>query len=296
MARLPVWSGRGSSQNQTPHTTKTVAQVNPPMPLPSLPSLPATPTPDQLARFVADAAAEVIATITTATRTAQESVENTTSQTVAKVSTAVTAVNAATTAAFNELRANADRARTDLQSGADSAIEDFQKLIKEVLKLVGHLPTPTDLAFGEVNGTPFFEPLGFFALLVKAVSDGTSPIKVRLREPSVAQAFRDFAGSSMHEIAEKARGKVMPRLPGVSGVVDPVGGSALAGALATIPNAVWIILALAGLILAAGVSLFVVLMAVAIIYALFKGYNVRGLEVNHTTPLAGLEFRVTLEK
>jgi len=83
-----------------------------------------------VARFVTDAATVVIGTITTAARTGQEALEASTNQAITKANSAVEAVNAATTATFNDMRTTADRARTQLQSGADRAVEDFQNLIK----------------------------------------------------------------------------------------------------------------------------------------------------------------------
>src|SRR5262245_55779796 len=127
-----------------------------------LSSLPPSPTPDQVAKFVVDAAADVVQTMTTATTTARNSVDASAGQAIANVNKSVAAVNAAVQTSFNDLRANSDRAKNDMQSATDRAMGEFQRLVSEVLKLVGRPPTPTDLAVGDVNGELFYEPLGCF--------------------------------------------------------------------------------------------------------------------------------------
>lgn len=271
------------------------------MPIPSILNLPPQPTPDQIAKFVADAASEVIQTVTAAASSSQDSVETAAEQAVANLKTTVVAVNTAAQSAFNDLRANADRSKNAMQSAADRAVADFQILVNEVLKVVGHVPSPADLAIGDVNGEQFFEPLSCFVLVMKAISEDKQSIKLRLREPTVAQAFRDLVGATTEEIAQKAREKLIHRIPAntVGGLVDPVSGTGAATAtaiLAAVPPAVWIILAIAVVVLAVAVSIFVVLMAIAIIYALYKGYNVKDLGLDFHTPLFGITFGVTLEK
>ncbi len=268
-----------------------------------LPSLPPSPTPDQVAKYVTDAATDVIQTVTTAATTAQNSVETTASEGVKNVNETVTAVNTAVQTAFTDLRTNADRAKNEMQSAADRAVADFRRLVNDVLKLIPHVPTPEDLAIGDVNGAPFYEPLTCFVLLMKAVQDEKNPIKVRLREPTVAQAFRDFEASARDEIVRKAREKFMARMPqvpppatsGLNRVVDP-GSGTLATILASVPPVVWIILAIAALILAVAVSIFVVLMAVAIIYALYKNYNINLIKVGYDTVFGDLRLEIEMTR
>jgi len=268
------------------------------MPGPNIASLPPAPTPQQVAKFVVDAASEVVQTVVAAAATAQDSIETTGGQAVEAVRKTAANVDAAARTAMHEVRAGTDSAKRELQAVADRSVDDFQRLVSELLKIIGHVPAPTDFAIGDVNGEAFFEPFGCFVLFMRAIHENKTPIKVRLREPTVAQAFREFVGSTQDEIARKAREKLIPGTSVVSTAADPVSGAAgaVATVLASVPPAVWIILSIAAVILAVGVSIFVVLMGIAIIYALYRGYSIKDLRLEFNTPLFGVTFGADFEK
>lgn len=254
--------------------------------------LPSAPTSDQVAKFVADAAAEVIGAVTQSATTAQDHVEDAAAQAVGNVGKAVEAVNTAAQTALTDLRTGADRAKREVRETANKSIADFQALVQQLLPLVGQPPAAADFAIGDVNGEVFFEPMGCFLLFMKALQENRNPIKVRLREPAVVTAFEDFVGATQDQIAARLREKLIPRIqstPRPATVVDPATVS-LTTILAAVPPAVWIILAVAVLVLAVAASLFVVLMAVAIIFAIYKGYDIENVRLEHTSPLGGLTF------
>lgn len=268
------------------------------------PPIPPTASPQQVAQLLSDAATDVIQKIATSATADQQSVGNTAAQAVQSLDRSLATVTRDTQAAIGELRAKAERARSDLQSTADHAVDEFRTLLNDALRLLGQLPSPTDLACGDVNSVPFYEPLGGVALFIKAVAENRNPIQVRLREPAVVGAFRDFVGTSQDEIARKARDKLIPRLPqipasgtgGLNYVVDPASGGTAAAMLAALPPAVWILLGIAVLVLAVAVSVFVVLMAVAILFALYKGYDINTLQLDFSTPLAGVSLDIKMSK
>ncbi|MCR5880777.1 hypothetical protein [Phenylobacterium sp. J367] len=259
---------------------------------------PPAPTPDQVAKFITEAAAEVIQTVTQAGDAAQSQVTATAGRAVQDVNRAANAMAAATQTALLDLQGGADRARRDLQTTADRAIDDFRQLLGSLASLLPALPSPNDFAIFEINGRQYLEPATFFVGLMKAIHDGEKPIRFRLHEPTVARAFRELVGNTEAEIARKARELVTARLglPATSTamVADP-GTVSIAAVLAAVPPAVWIILALCVLALAVGTMVFVVLMAVATIYAISQGYTIRDLGLQMETPLGSLGFGGTFE-
>lgn len=264
--------------------------------------IPPTATQQQVAQQLSDAATDVIQKITNSATADQQSVGNMATQAVQSLDRSLATVTRDTQAAIGDLRAKAERARSDLQSTADHAVDEFRTLLNDALRLLGQLPT--NLACGDVNGVPFYEPLGGVALFIKAVAENRNPIQVRLREPAVAAAFRDFVGTSQDEIARKARDKLIPKLPqvpasgtgGLNYVVDPASGGTAAAILAALPPAVWILLGIAVLVLAVAVSVFVVLMAVAILFAIYKGYDIDSLQLDFSTPLAGVSLEIKMSQ
>ena len=259
-----------------------------------LPPAPTAPTPQQAITYVTEAANKVIEELNEAAAGAQSTVQTSANSGVQAVNAAAAQMAKVAETAASDLRAKSELARGQLQDAGNGAVSEFRALAQHILSLLGQLPAPEDLAIGDVNGQPFYEPLSFFALFMGEITAKKRNITVRFKDPDVVSKFAEFAGNSADEVATRAREKLLARLPSLpvpastmpSRAVDGGAGGAVA-IITAMPAAVWIILAIAVLVLAVAASAFIVLMGLAVIYAIYKGYDITGIKLQHDTLLVG---------
>ncbi|HLM56890.1 MAG TPA: hypothetical protein VK422_12300 [Pyrinomonadaceae bacterium] len=242
------------------------------------------------------------------------------------VARAVRDVEAAGSRAGQTIEAAAVRAAGDAQSVAATANREINDVatrarndITKLLDLIGGqlkdaLGSLPDGSIGTVNGEKFYTPVDCYILVLKAVNDRKPSIEIKAHEPEIVRALGFMVARNAEEFKRKMEEQLRTtlRLPNedisklltkslqTQSHVQPAAALPAAAAAGAVGDALVITAIFAGVaavltasavpILATGASIALILLVLAIIYAISEGYDVENVELS-----VGADGRPTLK-
>jgi vacuolar-type H+-ATPase subunit H len=190
-------------------------------------------------------------------------------------------IESASARAVQDAQHAANDAAVQINDTVTKARQDLLKLFdligNQVGNLLGNLPDPS---MGSVNGTKFFTPADGYVLMMKVINESKPQIQFETHEPAIIRAFSSMIATSPRDFQDKMLADFRRRfaIP-LPNSANAIGVDDVAMVAAVFTGIAACIAATTGPLLAIGVATLLVLLGVAIIYAINQGYNVKNVEL-----------------
>lgn len=176
-------------------------------------------------------------------------------------------VSAATTHAANQLQQAVDGIG-GIAAAINDAVEHIKSVGLDLQKLVKGLPPPslpTGIVIGKLNGETFTDPIALRNAIMKRVDNHEQSIEIEWYGPDTV-AFRALLSRSGNDLKRYVREVLLP--VHIRGILPENAWQGMT------PDAFWILLGVACIILAIGVTFVGVCIGLAVLYAVHKNYRV----------------------
>lgn len=185
------------------------------------------------------------------------------------------------------------------QTAAGAFVAGVTQAQQFATSVVNNLADPS---IGTVNGEKFYTPVDGYLLVIKAVNERKPRVEIKTYEPAVVSGLKFMVARNSQEFKRKMEDELKRQfgisrsdiekllIPsktnttyGPSRVSDPVTIAAIFAGVAAVITATAALVAAkgvatVGVITAAGAVIVMILLVLAIIYAISEGYDVEGVE------------------